>query len=70
VTHDDFCRLSRAFNQVAHLGDDQDYRINEWLKAQIEASQRKELCQCEACGRMHWKLGFNRPGERHATRIL
>jgi hypothetical protein len=35
LSHDDLCRLSRAFNEVAHLGDSQDYRINEWLKERI-----------------------------------
>lgn len=37
LSHDDACRLSRAFNEVAHLGTNQDYRINEWLKALITA---------------------------------
>lgn len=35
LTHDDVCRLSRAFNMVAAINDAQDYRINEWLKVRI-----------------------------------
>lgn len=35
LTHDDACRLSRAFNQAGDLRDPQDARINEWLKALI-----------------------------------
>jgi small nuclear ribonucleoprotein (snRNP)-like protein len=36
LSHDDFCRLSRAFNQTADLSlGTQDCRINEWLKQRI-----------------------------------
>src|SRR5882762_4018595 len=42
LSHDDLCRLSRAFNQVANLGSSQDFLINEWLKARIaEAGKAK-----------------------------
>lgn len=37
LSHDDLCRLSRAFNQSANLADPQDYRINEALKRRIAA---------------------------------
>jgi hypothetical protein len=40
MSHDDFCRLSRAFNAEANLGLSQDARINEWLKARISALTR------------------------------
>ncbi len=36
LRHEDLCRLSRAFNEVANLHVAQDTRINEWLKTQIE----------------------------------
>ena len=38
-TYEDACRLSRAFNQSANLRDDQDRRINEWIKTLIQQSQ-------------------------------
>ena len=38
ITHDDACRLSRAFNMCGNLCMDQDYRINEWLKCLIKAT--------------------------------
>lgn len=37
ISYEDVCRLSRFFNEVASLGNPQDERINEWLKAQIAA---------------------------------
>lgn len=39
LSHDDLCRLSRAFNQIANLADPQDYRINEALKRRIAAER-------------------------------
>ncbi len=39
ISHDDICRLSRSFNENARLDTPQDYRINEWLKTRIAASQ-------------------------------
>jgi hypothetical protein len=38
LSRDDLCRLSRGFNMTASLGLSQDARINDWLKAQIEAA--------------------------------
>lgn len=38
LSHDDWCRLSRAFNEVANLGTGQDHRINEFLKQRIAQS--------------------------------
>src|SRR6185436_1073691 len=38
LSHDDYCRLSRLFNEHAALDGGQDYRINEWLKGQIAAA--------------------------------
>lgn len=35
LSHDDWCRLSRAFNQAADLRWEQDVRINDWLKRHI-----------------------------------
>lgn len=35
LAHYDWCRLSRLFNEKAHLDQSQDARINEWLKAKI-----------------------------------
>jgi hypothetical protein len=35
LSHDDLCRLSRAFNDGCNLRLEQDQRINEWLKARI-----------------------------------
>lgn len=35
MTHDDYCRLSRVFNEGADLRRSQDYNINEWLKRRI-----------------------------------
>jgi len=40
LNHDDLCRLSCAFNQIANLNDQQDYRINEALKRRIAAELR------------------------------
>lgn len=42
ISHDDLCRLSRAFLREAnlHIGT-QDYRINEWLKFAIGAAVAK-----------------------------
>ena len=39
LSHLDACRLSRLFNNVANLGNAQDYRINDWLKTIIAGSQ-------------------------------
>ncbi len=39
LDHNDLCRLSRAFNQVANLADPQDVRINEGLKRRIAAER-------------------------------
>lgn len=57
LDHDDMCRLSRAFNQVADLRTAQDLRINEWLKVQIGEAPRKpwtngnhpQDCGCAEC---------------------
>ena len=40
LSHDDLCRLSRAFNEAGNLFSPQDRKINEWLKIQIAAAQR------------------------------
>jgi hypothetical protein len=37
ISHDELCTLSRLFNVRANLADPHHYRINEWLKQQIEA---------------------------------
>ncbi len=42
LTHADACRLSRAFNEVANLGNSQDRAINEWLKSVIAAAKATE----------------------------
>lgn len=61
MTHEDFCRLSRAFNEVANLGLTQDYRINEWLKRQIAAAQASPIARdgIEA----QWGLNDTFPGD-------
>jgi hypothetical protein len=35
LSHADLCRLSVIFNRGADLRDDQDRKINEWLKLKI-----------------------------------
>lgn len=41
LSHENACRLSRAFNEVANLRVTQDYRINEWLKKLIEQTAKQ-----------------------------
>lgn len=43
ISHSDFCRLSRAFNEAANLRDANDRRINEWLKAMISSAQLRSV---------------------------
>jgi hypothetical protein len=38
LLHEDWCRLSRLFNETADLRHAQDGRINEWLKRKIAKS--------------------------------
>lgn len=38
LSYEDFCELSRLFNQTAGLKISQHYRINEWLKREIAAA--------------------------------
>jgi hypothetical protein len=40
---DDLARLSRVFNAHADLRNEQDRRINEWLKARLTASCSEHL---------------------------
>lgn len=70
MQHEHFCRLSRAFNQVANLSTSQDSHINEWLKAQISASQNSRMCFCPECGRSHVRLGFKMPATSNYAAML
>ena len=42
LSHDDACRLSRAFGEASDLRTSQDMRINEWLKGLIRKSRPAE----------------------------
>jgi hypothetical protein len=45
ISHDELCTLSRFFNVRANLADPHHYRINEWLKRQIETRRALEGSQ-------------------------
>jgi hypothetical protein len=42
LTYKDLCRLSLLFNSCCDLQSLRDYKINEWLKYQLEYMNRKE----------------------------
>ncbi len=39
ISHDDWCRLSRAFIQEMSFDKEQDRRIHEWLKGRIAVAR-------------------------------
>lgn len=41
LVHKDACALSVCFNRSANLGDNQHFRINEWLKKLIASAPDK-----------------------------
>lgn len=43
ISHDDACRLSRAFNERSDLATPQDQRVNEWLKRVIAVAYENEV---------------------------
>lgn len=44
ISHQELCRLSRAFNEVARLDQSDDLRINEWLKRLITDAAKGGSC--------------------------
>lgn len=51
LSHDDLCRLSRKFNQLADLATTQDNRINQWLREAIAKAEAHEAAIARAGGK-------------------
>lgn len=54
LSHADWCRLSRGFNDTANLGNTQDFRINEWLKRNIRRAAAAKIIEAQD-GMEGWK---------------